>query len=174
MLARVLIVTAIVVALATAIPEVLPSFLRSTATDGSQASTAMVAEVRTPVDHAGRATIYASEDGHFRAEAVIRGRRVPVVIDTGATVVALSEATARTIGVQAAARASRVTAKTANGVVEAPVVILPDVALGSIRISNVEAVVLPDTTLDHTLLGMSFLGRVKEWKATDGRLELAH
>lgn len=120
----------------------------------------------------GRAAIYAGVDGHFRAEATIRGRRVSVVVDTGATVVALNQATARELGVQPSAGARRVAIQTANGTVQAAAIVLPDVVLGGIRVNNVEAVVLPDRALGETLLGMSFLGRLKEWKAGSGRLEL--
>lgn len=120
----------------------------------------------------GRAAIYADIDGHFRAEARVRGRPIPVVVDTGATVVAINLATARQLGVTPAANARRAEVQTANGRVMATAVVLPDVTLGGIRVNNVQAVVLPDNALDTTLLGMSFLGRLKEWKAGSGRLEL--
>lgn len=120
----------------------------------------------------GRAAIYAAPDGHYYADATIRGRKVAVVVDTGASVVALNLATARKLGIAPPASAFRHSLQTANGTVDAAMVTLADIRLGGVRVRNVQAVILPDSALDVNLLGMSFLGRLSKWQAGSGRLEL--
>lgn len=120
----------------------------------------------------GRAAIYAGPDGHYYADATIRGRKIDVVVDTGASVVALNMATAKKLGIAPPASAFRHRVQTANGSVDAAAVTLAEVRLGGVRVRNVQAVVLPDSALDVNLLGMSFLGRLSKWQAGSGRMEL--
>lgn len=95
--------------------------------------------------------------GHFVAGGTINGRAVRFMVDTGATVVALSADEAARIGLDLA-RAPTVSIGTANGNVDARRVTLSGVTLGDVTVANVAAVVLP-APMTHVLLGNSFLQR---------------
>ncbi len=109
--------------------------------------------------------------GHFIASGSINGRPVRFMVDTGATVVALSDADAARIGLDLA-RAPAVPVGTAGGPVMARQVTLSAVTLGDVVVANVAAVVLP-TPMTHVLLGNSFLQRFQMRRENDlMRLEL--
>lgn len=95
--------------------------------------------------------------GHFLASGAINGRPVRFMVDTGATVVALSAAEAARIGLDLAS-ATPVTIGTANGPVPGRRVTLSAVTLGGVTVANVAAVVTP-APMGHVLLGNSFLQR---------------
>lgn len=95
--------------------------------------------------------------GHFVTSGAINGRAVRFMVDTGATVVALSAAEAARIGLDLT-RSPTVAIGTANGSVEARRVTLSAVTLGGVTVANVAAVVLP-APMAHVLLGNSFLQR---------------
>lgn len=60
---------------------------------------------------------------------------------------------------------------TANGVIEVPVVTLKRVKIGNVEVTNVTAVVVEEG-LDTSLLGMSFLSKLKTWQTTPAGLVL--
>lgn len=120
---------------------------------------------------AGPAQLSKSEDGHFWADAVIEGRAVRVMVDTGASVVALTRADARRLGLRLDAADFTGQVTTASGKVRAAPVSLRAVAVGSARVENVEALVLEEG-LPHSLLGMSYLGRLSAFTATQTSLTL--
>lgn len=123
-------------------------------------------------DSGGRVTLRADADGHFRTDAVIAGRRIPALVDTGATVVTLSYDQGRALGLARAGDRFDVPVQTANGAAGAMRVMLSEVRIGSISVRGVEALVLSDGAMDGALLGMSFLGRLKRMEATSQRLTL--
>jgi aspartyl protease family protein len=103
-------------------------------------------------------------DGHYRAQAFINGKQVDVLVDTGATGVAISQKLADELGLTSHA-AIRTT--TANGDTVAYMTRLATVKLGGVEAKNVAAVIAPGLGGD-VLLGMSFLGRmdVRLYKGT--------
>lgn len=104
-----------------------------------------------------RAVLFASSGGHFVSDGSINGRATRFMVDTGATLVALSESEATRIGVDFR-RGRRVNFSTANGVVQAHVVTLNRVRLGEVEVYQVEAAVMP-APMPMVLLGNSFLNR---------------
>lgn len=114
----------------------------------------------------------ADASGHFTADFRFNGRNVPAMVDTGATVVALSRATARRIGVNVTESAFSTYAETANGRVRAASVTIGRLALGRIELRDVQAMVLDDRALPGTLVGMSFLSRLKRYSVEGGLLTL--
>ncbi|MXN66433.1 TIGR02281 family clan AA aspartic protease [Stappia sp. GBMRC 2046] len=114
----------------------------------------------------------ASSNGHYFTTVWINGRAVDAVIDTGATTIAIPEKIAAASGV--IPRASDYTARTrtANGIVRAAPVDLREVRLGSIRLRNVRAMVLPDGALGITLIGMTALSKLSTIDIRDGRMRL--
>lgn len=117
-------------------------------------------------------TLAADHQGHFSTFAIMDGVSVKVLVDTGATSVALPLSEARRIGLRLSERDFRRPVQTANGTVSAAPARIAEIRLGSIVIRNVEAVVLPDRALGTTLLGMSFLSRLDDFGMSRGRLNL--
>lgn len=95
-------------------------------------------------------------DGHYRAEALINGKKVDVLVDTGATGVAISPRLAEQLGLQSHAA---INTTTANGNTVAYATRLNSVKLGGVEAKNVAAMIAPGLSGD-VLLGMSFLGRM--------------
>ncbi len=95
-------------------------------------------------------------DGHYRAEALINGTKVDVLVDTGATGVAISQRVADELGLSSR---TAIRTSTANGDTVAYMTRLATVKLGGVEAKDVSAVIAPGLGGD-VLLGMSFLGRM--------------
>ena len=117
------------------------------------------------------AQIARANDGHYWAEADINGRAVRVLVDTGASVVALTPADAARLGLKLTAADFSGTVLTASGPVRAAPVRLDTVAVAGARVTAVEALVV-EQGLPHSLLGMSYLGRLSAFTATPAGLTL--
>lgn len=94
--------------------------------------------------------------GHYRAEAFINDVKTSVMVDTGATDVAISQRLADRLGITST-RAIRT--QTANGDTVAYTTRLSSVKLGGIVANDVAAIITPNLEGD-VLLGMSFLNRM--------------
>lgn len=94
--------------------------------------------------------------GHYRAEALINGVKVDVMVDTGATGVAISQRLADNLGIRSNAAIST---NTANGTTVGYMTRLASVKLGGIEVKNVAATIAPGLE-GEALLGMSFLSRM--------------
>lgn len=116
-------------------------------------------------------TVARGSDGHFRVEARIDGRRMELVVDTGASQIALRESDAARLGIHPTSRDYRVKVSTANGFTRAALVQLQMVEVGDIIVRDIPALVHPDEALGVNLLGMSFLSRVR-WTHDRGKLIL--
>ncbi|MDR5172542.1 retroviral-like aspartic protease family protein [Methylobacillus flagellatus] len=101
-------------------------------------------------------TLQRGLDGHYRAEALINGVMVNVLVDTGATGVAISQRTAERLQLQSN---QAIRTSTANGDTIAYMTRLQSVQLGGVKAHNVAAVIAPGLDGD-VLLGMSFLARM--------------
>lgn len=110
------------------------------------------------------AQIAKSADGHFWAEANIDGRAIRVLVDTGASVVALTREDALRLGLRLTSSDFTRTVETASGPVKAASIQLGHVAVAGARIERVEALVV-EKGLPHSLLGMSYLGRLSAFEA---------
>jgi len=117
-------------------------------------------------------SVAADPRGQFHADALIEGVPVEMLIDTGATVVAISAGTAARLGVSPDPGAPKWRMNTANGVSFASPVILRRVTIGSIDMSDVQAVVMPASAGEMDLLGASFLKRLASVEQRDGVLLL--
>ena len=114
----------------------------------------------------------ADPNGHYFAEADINGTSVAVMIDTGATGVALSYDDAEKVGLHPHGLDFDTPIATANGVVKAARVQLRRVEVDNVRVRDVEGLVLPDGAMQGSLLGMSFLSRLSSFKIENGVLYL--
>ena len=102
-------------------------------------------------------TLKRDPSGHYRAEAFINGVKVPVLVDTGATGIAISQHVADRLGLQSQ---NAVRTQTANGETVGYLLRLESVKLGGIEVHDVAASIAPGLADDEALLGMSFLGRL--------------
>lgn len=120
----------------------------------------------------GYVELTADQTGHYHADLEINGRSVGAMIDTGATLVAMSHEDARRAGLHLAAKDYTHRVRTANGIAKVAPVTLSRVRLGDITVRNVEGVVTERGAMSGTLLGMSFLGRLSRFEIRSGRLIL--
>lgn len=110
--------------------------------------------------------------GRFRVDGRVNGQSLDFMIDTGASIIALTADAAAELGIHPAVSDYTVGLKTANGLVRAARTTLETVEVGDIAVHDVTAVVLPDGALSENLLGMSFLSRLRHFDYTDGRMVL--
>ena len=108
--------------------------------------------------------------GHVVLDAVVNGSPVRFLIDTGATFVVLTMADAAVAGFTRGDLVFNVRTSTANGVGRAAAVQLRELRVGQFSVYDVPAFV--GDNLAVSLLGMSFLKRVKSWEMRDGVLTL--
>lgn len=116
--------------------------------------------------------IRAGRNGHYEVRAHINGRPIDVMVDTGATAVALTYEDAQAAGVFPGAADFRHKVSTANGVARVAAVTLDQVSIGDITVRNVQAVVSEPGRLQTTLLGMSFLSKLGKAEMSRGLLTL--
>jgi aspartyl protease family protein len=114
----------------------------------------------------------AGQNGHFIVKAEINGRNVRVMVDTGASAVALSYEDAQDVGLRPGSLDYNVPVSTANGVVKAAGVNLDKVEIDGVRVTDVQGLVMPKGIMRGSLLGMSYLAKLKSFKVEDGVLYL--
>ncbi|MGD9803896.1 MAG: TIGR02281 family clan AA aspartic protease [Hyphomicrobiaceae bacterium] len=103
-------------------------------------------------------------DGHFVARVSVDGASVSMLVDTGASTVVLRQSDARLLGVDTRRLRYTVPVQTANGLAYAAHARLREVAIGSITLHNVDALVAQPGALKESLLGMSFLSRLRSYE----------
>ena len=134
-----------------------------------RASTAILPVARPAA--APPAAIAMGRDGHYWAQARINGQSVRMLVDTGATVVSLTAADARRVGLDPGSLTYGLKVATAAGEARAARITLPSVAVDGAVVRNVDALVL-DRDTDASLLGMSFLRRLSGFEANPDTLRL--
>lgn len=133
-------------------------------------ATASAMAAPAPVDPV--VVLNADLRGHYTVHPSVEGRTLRMMVDTGASLVALSQEDAERAGVKVAARDFTRPLGTANGVVMGAPVRLAELRIGEISVRWVDAVVVPRGRLGTSLLGMSFLKRLKGFEIAGGRLTL--
>ncbi|MEZ5851237.1 MAG: TIGR02281 family clan AA aspartic protease [Hyphomicrobiaceae bacterium] len=116
--------------------------------------------------------IRAGANGHYDTTAHINGRAIEVMVDTGATAVALTYEDANAAGIYPRPGDFTQKVNTANGVARVAPVTLDSVSIADITVRNVRAVVAESGQLNVTLLGMTFLGRLGRAEMSRGVLTL--
>ena len=115
--------------------------------------------------------IRMADDGHFWATARIGGVKRRMLIDSGATVTALSTETAHEAGLDVEKPAFPMILRTANGNVSAATATIDKLSLGDITARRLSVVVSPAFG-DTDVLGMNFLSRLKSWRVEGSTLIL--
>ena len=124
------------------------------------------------VERGGEVVVNRRLSGEFVIAARVNGARASFLFDTGASAVVLTAADARRAGVDASRLDFDAPVSTANGAARAAEVMLDQIAIGSIVMRNVPALVARPGALDESLLGMSFLERLKSYAVERDRLVL--
>ena len=133
-----------------------------------------VGDARSSVGSAGggaqggggsKIVLTAGEGGHFFTQGQINGKSTQMVVDTGASMVGLSQADADRMGIAyKTGQSGRVS--TANGVIQAWRVKLDSVRVGDVVVYGVDGVVSAGS-MPYILLGNSFLGRFQMTRTND-------
>lgn len=110
--------------------------------------------------------------GHFSFNAMLNGRNVRVLVDTGASSVAINRSTAKRIGIRLDDRDFIHTASTANGDTKFAVATIKKIRIDGIIVRNVKAAVLKDASLNGTLLGMSFLSKLRKFEIDGNKITM--
>lgn len=119
----------------------------------------------------GDAVLGRSPDGHFYADVSIDSQDVRMLVDTGASVIALTGSDAEALGLEWSDDELLPIGRGASGDVIGKPVWLDRVRLGDFEAAHVQAIIVPQG-LDVSLLGQSFLGRVGKVEIEDGRMVL--
>ncbi len=141
-------------------------------TPDGPAATAEAAPLSAAPRANGVEKLEAFADGHYYATAEVNGRPLDVMVDTGASMVALTYEDAERAGLRLKRSDFTARVNTANGPAAVAPVMLDSVSIGGITVRDVRAAVSERGRLDKTLLGMSFLSRLERVDISQGRLTL--
>ncbi|MBB3860038.1 aspartyl protease family protein [Novosphingobium hassiacum] len=116
--------------------------------------------------------ITMARDGHFWARVMINGVERRMLVDSGATVTAISTQTADAAGVERSVGGVPVMVRTANGTVPAETGRIERLDLGGIEARNLSVVISPALG-NVDVLGMNFLSRLASWRVEGKTLIMA-
>jgi aspartyl protease family protein len=170
---RLIVFGAAVVAVAVSAPKVAPGLIAYLVAPAPEVASANApVPVSEPAPDPRQVALRADRNAHFTAEAIVNGRTVSMMVDTGATTVVLSAETAARLGIHPAKSDYTLTLSTANGALKAAPVVIDEIDVGGILVRQVEAVVVPIGATPVDLLGMTFLKRLSSFEARAGQLVL--
>lgn len=122
-----------------------------------------------PSVHSRAAFIEREPDGHYWTRADVQGTEVKFMVDTGASIVALTFRDAQRLGLKPEDMVYDSEIRTAGGITYGAPVMLRSIRIGRVQVENVAAVVLR-SNLEQSLLGMSFLGELNSYEFRRGQL----
>lgn len=111
----------------------------------------------------GETRVRISRDGHFRLMAEIGGVPTSFLVDTGATLTAVSQDTAEKLGLKPRAGTIPVKMQTANGKVFAQIAAIDDLEFGNISARGLDVIIAPGLGQTN-VVGMNFLSRLESWR----------
>jgi aspartyl protease family protein len=128
----------------------------------------------TLVDADGRksAVLSMGQNGHYQVDASINGVSVPMMVDTGATTIALTYEDADRLGLNPGGLNFSSTVMTANGPARTAYVTLPEIDVAGIRRTNVAAGIAERGKLGRSLLGMNFLSQLRSFSFSGNEMTL--
>lgn len=120
-----------------------------------------------------KVVVVRSRDRHFNLRAEINDVPIPLLVDTGASFVMLTQNDALAIGINPADLEFTVPIRTANGLIRAASTRIDRIAVGPIERRDIAALIAPDPALDQSLLGLSFLDTLSGYAVSGDRLVLS-
>ncbi|RXD07150.1 TIGR02281 family clan AA aspartic protease [Sphingomonas sp. UV9] len=117
----------------------------------------------------GEVRIRMAADGHFWARATIDGISRRLLIDSGATITAISQQTADAARIDAKSSVVPIVLQTANGSIPAQTGRIRELKLGAIVARDLQVVVSPAFG-ETNVLGMNFLSRLASWRVEENVL----
>jgi len=118
----------------------------------------------------GSIELQRNSDGHFYADVRINGSTVHMLVDTGASIIALSRNDARSAGLATSIGMPDVVGRGADGEVHGEIVRLDNVELGPLSAAGLDAIVL--NSGEQSLLGQSFLSKFSSVEIQGDRMVL--
>lgn len=150
----------------------ISGFDNETLSRGNQSLATQTPVNQTDVPKAYRQhSVVRNSDGHFYIDAIVEGRPLEFLVDTGASSILLSQSDAQALGHFLPKKAFTYEFKTANGVTFAAKTTLDQMRIGRRDFKNVEAFILPQG-LDISLLGQSVLARFETVEMQKNALKL--
>lgn len=128
----------------------------------------------TVVDENGFNTVvlYKAQGGHYIADTIVDGSPISMMVDTGATTIALSYEDAERAGLNPQSLDFSSMVMTANGPALSAYVTVPQISVGGIERTNVRVGVAERGKLDKSLLGMNFLDTLSSVSFSGDELRL--
>ncbi|HWK42819.1 MAG TPA: TIGR02281 family clan AA aspartic protease [Croceibacterium sp.] len=111
----------------------------------------------------GETRVPLARDGHFWLLAEVNGHPTRFLVDTGATLTAVSAETAQAAGLSAREAGLPVRMQTANGTVAAELTTIDELRFGNVAARGLDAVIAPNLGPTN-VLGMNFLSRLASWR----------
>ena len=111
----------------------------------------------------GETRVPLAPDGHFWIRAEIEGVEAPFLVDTGATLTAVSVPLARRAGLEPRAGSVPVRISTANGTVAAELTTIDSLRFGNVKAGGLDAVIAPNIG-ETNVIGMNLLSRLASWR----------
>ncbi len=125
-------------------------------------------------DSEGNVTVTLEKrwNGHFEAQALMDGKPISVMVDTGASTTVLTARDAEAVGIEVDALRFNIPVSTANGSTTAARVRLDTLSIGEIKRLRVPVLVARSGSLDQSLLGMNFMGTLSGYDVRGDRMIL--
>lgn len=119
----------------------------------------------------GETHIPLAPDGHFWLRAEVNGEPVAFMVDTGATLTAVSSQVAQRIGLEPRPGGIPVRLNTANGTISADIATIDELRFGNVAARGLDAVIAPNLG-ETNVIGMNLLSRLQSWRVEDNTLIL--
>jgi aspartyl protease family protein len=164
----------VIAGLLVALGAVFANYADRSLKDSAARETPVMAAATTGTAPANSRTVVIPRDsrGHFQVNGRVDGKHMAFMVDTGASVIALTARDAARLGIRPPSRDFTAQVKTANGTVRAARVQLNRVEIDDVTVRDVAALVVPDEALSENLLGLSFLSRLRRFEYANGKLVL--
>ncbi len=125
-----------------------------------------------PIARGHAVEIARGRGGEYSITTQVNGSQIPMILDTGASAVVLTQEAAKSAGLPIEVLSYTVAVDTANGRTRAAPITLDRLANGAIVERSVPALVAQPGQLKSNLLGMSFLNRLESWEVRGDKLVL--
>ncbi len=119
----------------------------------------------------GETRVELAPDGHYWLNAEVNGTPARFLVDTGATLTAISEPTARAAGLEQRRDRLPVMMTTANGTISVGTTTIEELRFGNVAAFGLDAVLAPNIG-ETNVIGMNLLSRLAQWRVEQGVLIL--